>query len=91
MEELALYKIFIKGRVQGVGFRYYAAEEAKSRGINGYVKNLPDGRVYIEAEGKIEELKSFLEWCRKGPRFALVLSVNEEKYAPVHYSDFAIK
>ncbi len=44
----------VTGRVQGVGFRYYAQKKALELGVNGYVRNRPDGSVYIEAEGMIE-------------------------------------
>ena len=67
MENKLLYKIQVTGKVQGVGFRWSAAIEARSLGITGFVKNLPDGNVYIEAEGSIEQLNTFVEWCRQGP------------------------
>jgi len=44
--------ITVKGRVQGVGFRYSAMEAAEELGIKGFVRNMPDGSVYIEAEGE---------------------------------------
>lgn len=86
-----LYKIHVRGRVQGVGFRWSAAKEARSRGITGYVKNLPDGSVYIEAEGSREQLDFFTEWCRRGPGFGNVESVNIDTLPPVNYSEFRIE
>ena len=59
MDEKLLYKIHIRGYVQGVGFRWSTAREAKIMGITGFVKNLPDGSVYIEAEGTADRLKAF--------------------------------
>lgn len=91
MEEKLLYKIYISGQVQGVGFRWSAASEARNLGIKGFVKNLSDGRVYIEAEGPINKLDSFVEWCKKGPRFSFVESVNTETFPPVNYTDFRIE
>jgi acylphosphatase len=89
MEEKVLYKINISGRVQGVGFRWSAAREARLRGINGFVRNLQDGNVYIEAEGSREQLDSFAEWCREGP--GLVESVTKDSFPPVNYREFRIE
>lgn len=85
------YKIYITGHVQGVGFRWSAAGEAHKLGICGFVKNLSDGSVYIEAEGSTEQLNSFVGWCRKGPGFGFVESVNLETLPPVNYTDFRIE
>ena len=54
------------GRVQGVGFRYSARHAALQFGIMGFVRNLPDGNVYVEAEGTELQLQDFLDWCKKG-------------------------
>lgn len=86
-----LYKIHVTGRVQGVGFRWTAANEAICRGITGYVKNLPDGSVFIEAEGSKEQLDKYVEWCKTGPRFGFVESVSIEPFPPFNYSDFTIE
>ena len=83
--------IFISGRVQGVGFRWSVANEAIIRGINGFVKNLSDGRVYIEAEGYKDHLDAFVEWCRKGPGHSVVKSITIESSPPVNYSEFRIE
>lgn len=91
MHQKVLYRIIITGRVQGVGFRLNAAREANSRGINGYVKNLADGSVYIEAEGTEEQLNQYVEWCRKGPGMSKVQSVRIESLPPLNYSDFNIE
>ena len=91
MEEKLLYKISISGRVQGVGFRWNAANEARYRGINGFIKNLSDGRVYIEAEGSTSQLNIFVEWCKKGPSHGSVESVNIDKLPPVNYTEFRIE
>ena len=91
MEEKLLYKIHVTGHVQGVGFRWNAANEARNRGIKGFVKNMSDGSVYIEAEGSMEQLNTFVAWCRKGPGFGFVESVNVESLPPVNYPDFRIE
>jgi acylphosphatase len=91
MEKKLLYKIRVTGRVQGVGFRWNVANEAKNRGIMGLVKNLSDGSVYIEAEGHKDHLDSYVEWCRKGPGFSIVDSVEVSTFPPVNYTDFRIE
>ena len=78
------------GRVQGVGFRWSAANEARNRNIKGYVKNLPDGSVYLEAEGSLIPLNLFVDWCKKGPAFGSVESVTIDTAPPVNYLDFRI-
>jgi len=60
------YEIKIIGKVQGVGFRFMAMEAAYKYHVRGFVQNLKDSSVYIEAEGKEEDLQRFLEWCRSG-------------------------
>ncbi len=89
MENKILYRIHVKGRVQGVGFRYSAVREARSRGITGFVKNQYDGSVYIEAEGSQEQLLEFVEWCRRGPGF--VKSVTADTGEVENYSDFMVE
>ncbi|HLN56842.1 MAG TPA: acylphosphatase [Bacteroidales bacterium] len=85
-----LYRIHIGGRVQGVGFRWNTARVARQLGISGFVKNLPDGGVYVEAEGEREILESFVEWCRTGPPFSFVESVEVSSSEPVGYREFVI-
>jgi acylphosphatase len=89
MNQKLLYKIHVSGFVQGVGFRWSTVREARKRGITGYVKNLPDRSVFIEAEGSEEQLKAFIEWCKEGPGY--VESVNAESFPPVNYVDFRIE
>jgi len=67
MSEKIRYTIRVTGRVQGVGFRYSTLREAQNENITGYVKNMPDGSVEIEAEGSKDQLDIFVEWCRRGP------------------------
>ncbi len=64
--------VLLAGRVQGVFFRRSAAEEAARLGISGWVKNRPDGRVELEAEGPPEAVEAFLAFCRRGPERARV-------------------
>ena len=59
--------LFYSGRVQGVGFRFTAETIALSVDVTGWVKNLPDGRVEVVAEGEETRLVQFLEKLRSGP------------------------
>ncbi len=79
------------GRVQGVGFRYYAQKKAEELGITGYVRNRPDGSVYIEAEGWPENLEQFTLWCGEGPSWARVGKVEKQEIPPRGYREFEIR
>ena len=70
--ELARLHILVSGRVQGVCFRQATADEARELGLTGWVRNLPDGRVEIVAEGKRASLKMLEAWANRGPRMARV-------------------
>lgn len=69
MKEKLLYKILITGQVQGVGFRWSALKEARNLGIKGFVKNLSDGSVYIEAEGYSDQLSFYVGIFRSNDKF----------------------
>lgn len=73
------YKIIVKGIVQGVGFRYHTQKTATNLNIQGYVKNLADGSVYIEAQGNGLDLTTFLDWVRIGPAHAEVRHFKKEE------------
>lgn len=72
----------VSGRVQGVGFRCFAADVAARENVHGWVRNLPDGRVEIEAEGDAEALDRFEHRVRQGPRGADVEHVDIEARQP---------
>jgi len=67
--------VFVSGSVQGVFFRYEARERARSRGLSGWVRNIPDGRVEAVFEGPEDAVEALVEWCRHGPRGAEVTDV----------------
>tara|TARA_B100000959_G_C14949515_1_gene611311 strand:- start:915 stop:1196 length:282 start_codon:yes stop_codon:yes gene_type:complete len=58
--------VYISGKVQGVFFRSYTKDKAQKEGLNGWVKNLTDGRVEIVLEGNKEKCEEMLQWCHKG-------------------------
>ncbi|WP_430882927.1 acylphosphatase [Fusibacter sp. JL216-2] len=74
------YHIAVKGRVQGVGYRYFTFQKAQSLGVKGWVRNLADGRVEIMVSGQEDVLEIFVEALKAGPAFARVdaVSVLEE-------------
>ncbi len=77
-------KINVFGFVQGVFFRYTTRKVARKLGLTGYVKNMHDGSVYIEAEGPQEKLYELLEFSKEGPKHARVEYVNHEYSHPKH-------
>ncbi|MHA1804532.1 MAG: acylphosphatase [Promethearchaeota archaeon] len=79
-------RIIIKvyGLVQGVFFRYTTRKIARKLGLTGHVKNMPDGSVYIEAEGPEDKLLELLEFAKKGPRHARVERVEYEFKEPTN-------
>lgn len=80
--------IKVYGQVQGVFFRVSAKEEAEKLGIVGFAKNEPDGTVYIEAEGKEEDLDEFLKWCHEGPNLAKVEKIKISEGPLKNFSEF---
>lgn len=91
MEDKKNIQISISGRVQGVGFRYSAVNKARQLGINGYVRNMYDGSVFIEAEGETISLDHFVLWCHKGPSFARVDRVKVTAGILKDYTSFSVR
>jgi acylphosphatase len=75
-------KLTISGRVQRVGFRWFAIEAASREGVTGWVQNLPDGRVEVLAEGEAEAVERFERAVRRGPGSSRVDSVETDILAP---------
>lgn len=69
---MAACSIKVSGKVQGVFFRASTKDQADTLGILGFVRNEPDGSVFIEAEGEEGTLHRFIAWCKQGPRQARV-------------------
>lgn len=68
------------GKVQGVGFRWFVTRAARSHQLGGWVRNLPDGSVQLEAEGPMPRLDEFLLSLRQGPAGSRVDSVLEDAW-----------
>jgi acylphosphatase len=67
--------IAVIGKVQGVYYRASTKQKADALGVKGFVRNQPDGSVYIEAEAAPEILRQFVEWCHRGSERAQVQHV----------------
>lgn len=83
--------IEVIGKVQGVGFRYFVLEQANMLGIKGYVKNLANGHVFIEAEGEPESLELLKQFCEQGPVRARVSQCTCETGVLKYFKDFCIR
>ncbi|MFO8183652.1 MAG: acylphosphatase [Candidatus Aegiribacteria sp.] len=75
-------RAMVSGRVQGVCFRAYTRDRARRLGVTGHVRNLPDGRVEIVAQGEDSDVDSLLEWASRGPSHASVSNVSVEELEP---------
>ena len=82
--------VSVSGRVQGVFFRYETRSKALELGLTGWVRNLPDGRVEVIAEGKDENVNQLIEICKQGPAFVDVKNVDVEEMQHQGYKDFKV-
>lgn len=83
---------YISGYVQGVGYRWFARQQAVTLGLTGYVRNMPDRRVEVVAQGPRVVLEHFVEALRRGPEGASVEDVQVRWEPAVHSFDgFAIR
>lgn len=83
-------RIIVTGRVQGVGFRASCAREAARLSVTGFVRNQIDGSVEVVAEGEEASVEALTEWCRVGPTFSHVLSVDVFGEPPTGETAFRI-
>ena len=83
-------RVFVAGRVQGVGFRYFAERTARELGVRGWVRNMPDGSVESVAEGEETAIARYLERLRQGPRMGEVERVQVEEIAVSGFASFEI-
>lgn len=88
-EEKAV-KVTLSGKVQGVGFRSFVKRNARSKGVNGYVKNLPSGEVEAFFQGPRESVNEMIELIKKGPPTSNVDNVEVEEKEPQEFSNFKI-
>ena len=91
-KDRARLHLVISGRVQGVGFRFSAYDEAKDLALAGWVRNLPNGNVEIVAEGSRENLQMLAAWAHLGPPSAHVTQVREDWLDSTgEFTDFRIR
>ena len=74
----AAARILVSGRVQGVGFRWWIVAQGRGNGLDGWVRNLSDGRVEVLAIGEVDAIERLVESCGRGPPGAGVRSVDVE-------------
>jgi acylphosphatase len=82
---------FVSGHVQGVGFRYHVTASARELGLTGWVRNLPDGRVEVWAEGAPERVDDLVARLRRGPAHAEVSDVEVDAVDPRAYPAFEVR
>ncbi len=85
------YRVLVSGRVQGVYFRDACRQLALQRGVRGWVRNLPDGRVEAVFEGPAGDVQHLVDWARHGPRSAVVADVSVQAEPPQGLGAFQIR
>ena len=91
MDTLIARHVVVSGRVQGVGFRYVLEREAAAAGVSGWVRNTAEGTVEAVLEGPASTVEEVLGWMRRGPRGAVVVSVDATDVAPEGLAGFTIR
>jgi acylphosphatase len=81
-------RLIIEGRVQGVGYRYWMVGEAGARGLDGWVRNLPDRTVEALVSGPSDAVDSMIVACRQGPALASISAIREFPADPPEASGF---
>lgn len=81
-------RVFISGQVQGVGYRYSTVHAAQRLKINGWVRNIQDGRVEAVFEGTKAAIDEMIQWCHQGPPAAVVKDVVVEQETPEGLQSF---
>ncbi|MGK7874726.1 MAG: acylphosphatase [Xenococcaceae cyanobacterium] len=83
--------VFVSGRVQGVGYRFWTLYQARELGVSGWVRNLPDRRVEAVFEGDRAAVEQMVKWCHTGPSAAVVKDVAVEQVEPERIRGFEIR
>jgi acylphosphatase len=91
MSETTRRRVVVHGRVQGVWFRGSTVERAREVGVNGWVRNRPDGTVEAVFEGSAAQVTEMVEYCREGPRWARVDRVEESEETPEGLRGFGVR
>ena len=85
------FHVWIRGKVQGVGYRFSTVQKAKQLGVNGWVRNLPDGRVEAIFEGAQATVDEIIGWCNEGPRSAVVKEIIQRSETPEGIQGFTVQ
>lgn len=84
-------RVLVSGRVQGVSFRWYTAQQAHHHGVGGWVRNLADGRVEAVFEGPKPQVEALVAWCGRGPSSARVTGIHTTWEDPEDLFTFEIE
>jgi acylphosphatase len=84
-------RAIVSGRVQGVAYRASTVKRASQLGVVGWVRNLDDGTVELEAEGEDDQIAALIAWCKDGPKHAVVSRVAVEDLALAGGDSFDVR
>jgi acylphosphatase len=84
-------RLIVRGRVQGVGFRYAAVDAALHHQVAGWVRNRSDGAVEALVQGDAESVAAMIQWCRRGPPAARVTDVEIAEATPAPVAGFTLR
>lgn len=85
------YEIKVFGRVQGVGFRYAARNQARELQLKGWVENLPDGSVRTSIQGDEIACRAYIHWCRNGTGYSWVERLEISEREPEIFKAFVVR
>lgn len=90
-ESLVAVHVFVSGRVQGVAFRWSTQQRALELGVDGWVRNLADGRVEVHVEGPSRPVETLVSWLRHGPPAAEVEEFVRTATEPIGSRSFSVR
>lgn len=85
------FEIKVYGRVQGVGFRYAARNQARSLNLKGWIENIPDGSVHTAVQGDENACRSYIQWCRNGTGYSWIERLEIAEKEPVEFKAFMVR
>ena len=85
------YEIIVYGRVQGVGFRYAAQNQARSLNLKGWVENLRNGSVRTAIQGDDSSCSAYIQWCRGGTGYSWVERLEISEKDPEVFNSFVVR
>lgn len=90
-DAIQAFEIIVRGRVQGVGFRYSVQQQARGLGLKGWVQNLPDGSVKLRIRGSSSSCHSLISWCRNNPGYSWVENMDIRENPQEEWGAFRIR